>query len=148
MSIPLLAVRVASPERRSMTGDSVREWAEAYRVAWETANADAAAELFAEDGTYRSNIYEEPHRGRAGVVGYWTDVTSVQSEVTVRMGTPFVDGDRAVVEFWTTMSINEDPVTLSGALRLDFDDSGRCSALREYWNFTEGYKDPPTAWGE
>jgi hypothetical protein len=125
----------------------VIDWAGAYRDAWETADSAAAAGLFTEDGSYRSEIYEEPHRGRSGVADYWTGVTSVQSEVAVRMGRPFVDGNRAVVEFWTTMRISGDPVTLAGALLLEFDDSGLCRSLREYWNFAEGLSEPPAGWG-
>ena len=126
----------------------VESWAEAYRVAWETTDSEGAAALFAEDGTYRNDIYQDvPNLGRAGVIEYWSGVTSVQTDVTVRMGRPFVDGDRAVVEFWTTMKISGDPITLAGALLLDFDDQGLCTALREYFNFTEGYQDPPPGWG-
>jgi ketosteroid isomerase-like protein len=130
-----------------MTVDRVREWAEAYRTAWEAADSDAAAALFSEDATYRSEIYQEPHRGRSGVFDYWSGVTAAQSDVSVVMGNPFVDGDRAVVEFWTKMSVNGDPVTVAGALMLDFDDQGLCTALREYWNLKEGYSDPPDGWG-
>lgn len=127
---------------------AVEQWAEAYRVAWESADSDAAAALFAEDGTYRNDIYQHPpNTGRSGVIEYWSGVTSVQSDVTVRMGAPFLDGDRAVVEFWTTMKINGDPVTIGGALLLDFDDQGLCTALREYFNFAEGYEEPPPGWG-
>lgn len=126
----------------------VQAWSESYRVAWETADSELAASLFAENGTYRNDIYQdEPNQGRAGVIGYWSGVTAVQSDVTVRMGRPYVDGDRAVVEFWTTMRINDDPVTLAGALLLDFDEEGLCTALREYFNFIEGYREPPTGWG-
>lgn len=126
---------------------AVSDWAEAYRVAWETCDDGAAAALFTEDATYRSNIYEDPHRGRDGVAGYWRDVTSTQAGVTVQVGTPLVDGDRAVVEFWTTMDNEGTPVTLAGSLLLDFDDAGSCIALREYWNFTTGTHSPPAGWG-
>jgi len=130
-----------------MDRETVIRWADSYRVAWETADSAAAAALFAEDGTYRNDIYQEPNRGRSGVVDYWTGVTSVQSDVTVRMGAPFVDGDRAVVEFWTTMKISEDPVTITGALLLAFDPDGLCRSLREYFAFSEGYQQPPEGWG-
>jgi hypothetical protein len=36
-------------------------WLEAYRRAWEDRDADAAAALFAEGSTYRSNIFEDPY---------------------------------------------------------------------------------------
>jgi len=94
----------------------VHRWAEAYRRAWEEADSQGAAALFAEDGTYRNDIYQDwPNQGRAGVAEYWTTVTASQSEATVRIGTPLVDGERAVVEFWTTMKVDDEPVTLKTA---------------------------------
>ena len=130
-----------------MNREAVQEWAEKYRLAWENADSQAAAALFTEDGTYRDNIFQDPHRGRPGVVEYWSGVTAGQSDVTVRMGTPVVDGDRAVVEFWTTMTVAESPMTLAGALLLHFDEIGVCRSLHEYYLFKEGYSEPPEEWG-
>ena len=128
--------------------ETVSEWAQNYRTAWETSDSDLAASLFSEDGTYRDDIFkDEPNRGRAGIVDYWAGVTSVQSDVTVLMGRPLVDGDRAVIEFWTTMRVDDAPVTLAGALLLDFNDEGLCASLREYYNFTDGFHEPPDGWG-
>ncbi len=123
------------------------DWIEGYGRAWEERDPKAAAELFSPDATYRSNIYEEPHKGRKGIESYWRSVTDSQTEVLVRMGRPFVDGSRVTVEFWTTMRVNGDPVTLAGCLLLDFDDLGLCEALREYWHFQPGLEDPPAHWG-
>ena len=122
-------------------------WLEAYRVAWEQADADAAAALFAEDATYRSNIFEEPYRGRDGVKTYWETVTATQSDVAVRIGAPFGDGERVAAEFWTTMQADGAEVTLPGCLLLRFDNEGRCRSLREYWHFEAGTKQPPPEWG-
>lgn len=129
------------------TSREVSEWVEAYRTAWMTADPAAAAGLFTQDATYRSNIHEEPHAGRSGIEEYWTGVTSVQSDIDVRMGSPIVDGSKVTVEFWTTMNVESAPVTLAGCLLLDFDESGMCSGLREYWNFTDGTHQPPERWG-
>lgn len=127
---------------------AVARWAEAYRRAWEEADSQAAASLFTDDGTYRNDIFQDqPNQGRSGVADYWTTVTASQTEATVRMGTPVIDGERAVVEFWTTMKVEDDPVTLAGALLLDFDADGLCTALREYYNFTPGFHEPPEGWG-
>lgn len=126
----------------------VEHWAEAYRRAWESADIEAAGSLFAEDASYRSNIYEPPHEARSGVEEYWAKVTSVQSGVTVRMGSPVVDGARADVEFWTTMAISGEEVTLAGCLLLLFDDEGLCRELREYWNLIQGTHQPPRGWGD
>lgn len=126
---------------------SLEEWVEGYRRAWEEADAEGVTDLFTEDAQYRSFIYEEPNVGHEGVRAYWESVTASQSEVVVRMGTPFVDGDRVAVEFWTEMLSDGAPVTLAGCLLLEFADDGRCRRLREYWNITEGRHQPPTVWG-
>jgi limonene-1,2-epoxide hydrolase len=123
-------------------------WIEAHRLAWENRDPEAAARLFTPDATYRSNIFEEAHLGQDGVRAYWQSVTSSQSEVQVRMGRPFIDGSRVAVEFWTTMRIAGDQVTLPGCLLLDFDDEWLCSRLREYWHFGQGRPEPPDGWGE
>lgn len=123
-------------------------WIEEYRRAWEHADAEAVANLFTEDATYRSNIFEAPHRGRDGVAAYWESVTSSQSDVSVRMGRPFADGSRVAVEFWTAMRVDGAATSLAGCLLLDFDDSGLCRRLREYWNFASGPSDVPPEWGE
>lgn len=126
----------------------VAKWAEEYRVAWETADAELASSLFAEHSSYRSGIFEEPHLGRVGVADYWRGVTEAQSDVTVRMGTPFVDGNKAIVEFWTTMLVGGEALTLPGCLLLDFNDEGLCTDLREYWHTLPEIREPFAGWGE
>lgn len=135
------------PRKEDALALAIEEWLATYRRVWEEADPDGAAALFTEDADYRDNIYEEPHRGRDGVRAYWTEVTSVQSDVTVLMGEPFVDGDRVAAEFWTRMAVNGSPVTLAGCLLLEFDETGLCRRLREYWNFAEGTREPPVEWG-
>lgn len=123
------------------------EWAERYARAWENADEDAAAELFSEGATYRSNIFEDPHLGRDGIRSYWSQVTSTQSNVRVRMGQPLVDGDRVAIEWWTTMDNEGTPVTLPGCLLLRFGEDGLCRSLHEYYLFGEGHMEPPLEWG-
>jgi hypothetical protein len=55
----------------------------------------------------------------------------------------FVEGSRVAVEFWTTMRVDGDPVTLPGCLMLDFDDEWACRRLREYRHFMPGRLEPP-----
>ena len=126
----------------------VGSWVEAYRKAWEDRDADAAAALFDDRATYRSNIFEEPYEGREGVRRYWSDVTRTQEDVRVVMGRPFVEGDRVAAEFWTTMRNDGVDVTLPGCLLLRFGADGLCLALREYWHFEAGRREPPPGWGD
>jgi predicted SnoaL-like aldol condensation-catalyzing enzyme len=125
----------------------VNTWVETYRQAWEKSDAELAASIFTEDATYRSNVFEEPHAGREGVIAYWSSVTSTQSDIEVRMGRPIVDGNRVSVEFWTKMNNDGADITLPGCLLLDFADDGRCRRLHEYYEFAPGRLDPPEEWG-
>ena len=126
----------------------VRSWLEAYRRAWEEKDADAAGGLFAEDATYRSNIFEDPYEGREGVRQYWRDATSTQEDVRVLMGDPFVDGERVAAEFWTTLRSDGAEITLPGCMLLRFGPDGLCLALREYWHVEQGRLEPPPGWGD
>jgi limonene-1,2-epoxide hydrolase len=141
-------VATAYKERVISAPVDVEDWSERYRRAWEEADDDAVVALFTEDATYRSNPFEEPHRGHEGIRTYWRNVTRSQSNVSVEIGRTMTDGRRAVVEWWTQMDNDELPVTLPGALILDFAEDGRCSALREYWNLEVGRRlPPPEGWG-
>ncbi len=126
---------------------SIDEWVERYRQAWIDADARAVTKLFTPDGSYRDNIFEEPHVGTESIEAYWIGVTAPQSHAAVAMGKPFVDGSRVTVEFWTNMLVDGDPVTLPGCLLLQFDDDGLCTSLREYWIFQPGTFQPPEGWG-
>src|SRR5437588_11639794 len=104
---------------------TVEEWIEAYRRSWEERNADAAAALFSEDAEYRTHPFLDPNLGRDGVRSYWTDVTSTQANVAVRLGRPFRDADRVAVEFWTTMGTAAPEVRSQGALLRGSGGNGR-----------------------
>lgn len=128
--------------------DTLAEWIEGYRVAWERRDPDAVAELFTPDATYRSNIVEQAHQGRDGIRAYWQAATGPQADVRVRMGRPFADGTRIAVEFWTDMKVDGEAATLPGCLLLDFTDQWRCWRLREYWHYLPGKHQPPAEWGQ
>lgn len=130
-----------------LTPADVENWLERYRRAWEDADTEGVVDLFTEDATYRSNIFAEPDRGHDGVRSYWQGATGTQSEVSVRMGKPFIDGNRVAAEWWTTMRDSGEEITLPGCLLLEFAPDGRCSSLREYWQVAEGRLDPPEEWG-
>lgn len=125
----------------------LKHWIEAYGRAWETADADLVLTLFTEDASYRSNPFEEPHLGHDGIRAYWEGVTARQRDARVLMGRPIVDGERVAVEWWTTMHSDGEEVSLPGCLLLRLEPDGRCSDLREYWNFSEGRREPFASWG-
>jgi predicted SnoaL-like aldol condensation-catalyzing enzyme len=123
------------------------QWLEAYRQAWQQRDADAAAALFTENATYTEQPYQAAFEGRQGVHDYWARVTATQSEVEMQFGKPLSNGNRTAVEWWTTLENGGHAITLAGSFMLEFDDSGLCSCLREYWHFAEGTQQPWSGWG-
>jgi hypothetical protein len=121
-------------------------WVEELRLAWEQADPPRAAALFTADAKYHSHPLQPPLIGNAAIEAYWEKATSTQSDVRVQMGNPLLDGDKAVVEWWTVMTDGGAETTDAGALVLEFDGE-RCANLREYWNMTEGKIQSPEGWG-
>ncbi len=128
---------------------TIHQWVDAYGQAWRDRDADAAAKLFTDDCLYRDHPLQEAHRGAAGVRSYWSNVTSTQDSVDVRMGRPVesADGRRAAVEFWVRMLNSGAEVTLIGIMFLRFAEDGRCERLRETWLFEPGDHAPHEGWG-
>jgi ketosteroid isomerase-like protein len=123
------------------------EWVEDYADAWRRGDAEAVAELFTEDATYRSSPFRPPTVGREAIAAYWREATSTQEALDLRMGEPIVHGNRVVVEWWAQMSDSGRDVTLPGCLLLRFASGGRCDELREYWHLEEGRTEAPDGWG-
>lgn len=56
-------------------------WLEAYGRAWENLDAEAAAALYAQNGTYQVTPFLEPMRGRTAIFQYWSNVARTQENV-------------------------------------------------------------------
>jgi uncharacterized protein (TIGR02246 family) len=58
-----------------------KSWLEAYGRAWESRDPQAAAGLFAEDGTYQVTPFLEPMRGRKAILEYWSQVARTEEDI-------------------------------------------------------------------
>jgi len=65
----------------SMTHEAVAAWLEKYGRAWEARNANTAADLYTEDGTYQVTPLVEPMRGRAVILEYWKHVAQTEESI-------------------------------------------------------------------
>src|SRR5271155_4780199 len=121
---------------------------ENYRRTWEAWDVDGFVELFSDDAVYVDHPTEKIAVGREAVAAFLRNEESEQGAASVRMGTPIIDGNHVVVEYWVTRTNGDEKATLTGCLlaQLDPTDS-RCRRIHEYWFDIPGHPSPFAGWG-
>jgi hypothetical protein len=122
-----------------MTENMLKSWLDAYGQAWVDRDADAAAGLFAEDGTYEETPFVEPMRGRSAIAAYWSRATGSHTNVHFGYEVLTLDEDRGIAHWWCSFVRlpAKTSLKLDGIFVLRFDVQGRCTSLREWWHRQE-----------
>ena len=117
-----------------MSEESIKSWLESYGRAWETRDPQAAGELFTADATYQEAPFEEPVRGREGIVEYWSQATRNMSHVHFTYEIIACIGEVAVAHWSASFNRIKSNTRgeLDGIFMLRFEAS-RCKSLREWW---------------
>lgn len=125
-----------------MTHDDVQRWLDRYIEAWQTYDAEAIGELFAEDAVYRYSPWGEPTVGREAIVNDWLHPTPPAGRDDpgtwkARYEPLVVEGDRAVAigETWYYVDATQAEETRHyfNLWPLQFDAHGRCTEFTEYF---------------
>jgi uncharacterized protein (TIGR02246 family) len=119
-----------------MTEHAFASWLDSYGSAWESRNAQAAANLFAEDGTYQVTPFLEPMRGRQAILQYWTNVAQTQQDIQFGYEIVAVIPDCGIARWWASFVIVPPGLhtKLDGIFLISLDENGRCHSLREWWH--------------
>ena len=119
-----------------LTVAAFESWLARYGAAWETRDASAAGALFTIDARYRETPFEEPKTGRAGIEEYWRGVTADQRDVKFESGLLSVRGATGIAHWSAKFRLASSGATveLDGIFVLEFDASGQCRSLREWWH--------------
>ena len=124
-----------------------RRWADGWKRAWEDHDAEAVAALYAEDAVDYSAPFRAPNDGREGVLAYARWAFASETEQQVWFGEPIEQGDRALVEWWTTRVDDGRESTLAGCTVLRFGPDGLVAEARNYWHEEDGRRSRPEGWG-
>ncbi len=132
------------PTRFRLVGSesAANAWVAVWSSAWPGRDAEAIAELYADDAAYRAPAFREPD----APTDYLRRTFAAESDITCRFGEPVVSGDRAAVEWWGSFLEEGSEVTLAGITLLRFDDDGKVVDHRDYWNQAEGRIEPFPGW--
>jgi hypothetical protein len=111
-------------------------WLEAYGRAWRNRNAQAAAELYADSGTYQVTPFVEPMRGRSAILAYWENVARTQENIQFGFEILAVTADFGIARWWASFLIvpQQLQTKLDGIFLISLDSAGRCTSLREWWH--------------
>ena len=144
--LPIKAARIDVPlakldfhstrESLGMESETFQSWLEAYGRAWMARNAQAAADLFARDGTYQVTPFVEPMRGRSAIFEYWVHVTETEHDVKFGHEILAVTQEVGIARWWASFLIVPQGLQtkLDGIFLITLDGDGRCKALREWWH--------------
>jgi ketosteroid isomerase-like protein len=135
LTLALVPGMIALAQPASLSRASLQQWLDGYGAAWRARDAQAAGALFTENASYRETPYAEPFQGRTGIAQYWATVTADQRDVRFEAHIIAVDGNTGIAEWSATFAnaASGDVVGLDGVFVLEFDASGLCSSLREWW---------------
>lgn len=129
--------------------DSAAAFVDGYGRTWEAWDIEGFVGLFSDDVVYVVHPTLETVVGSEALRRYVRKEEAEQGSVSVRMGTPIIEGQRVAAEFWVTATNQGEPATIAGCVfaRLD-PTNGRCTDFREYWFDIEGHGSAFQGWGE
>ena len=132
----------------STSRDDAVAFVEGYGRTWELWDLSGWVDLFTDDVVYVDHPTQQSVVGRAALEAYVRKEAAEQGAVSVRMGSPVVEGNRVAGEFWVTAMSEGGPATLVGGFIARLESDGRCSHFREYWFYVEGEAIPAyEGWG-
>ncbi len=124
-----------------MTHAEVQGWLDRYVAAWKTYDPDAIGDLFGDDAEYRYHPWDEPVRGRAGIVRAWVAPEGSESgrddpgTYDAHYEAYAVDGARAVGVGHSDYFARDGSIEqrYHNAFLLEFDGEGRCRSFTELY---------------
>jgi hypothetical protein len=104
--------------------------------AWENRDAEAAAALYAGDGTYQVTPFLEAMRGRKAIFEYWCGVARTEENVRFGYEILVVKPEMNIARWWASFVIVPQRLQtkLDGIFVIALDEEGRCKSLREWWH--------------
>jgi SnoaL-like protein len=120
----------------ALTTAALEHWLARYEQAWEQRDPSQAAALFTENAPYHEMPFDAPKAGRNGIHAYWATVTADQRNVDFKWQIIAVNGQTGVAR-WSaslTSAASGARIELDGVFVLQFDGSGLCNELREWWH--------------
>ena len=113
-----------------------KTWLEAYGRAWQERDPQAAAELYAENGTYQVTPFLQPLQGHEPIRDYWDEVARTEKDITFSYEILAIQ-EQFGIAHWRASFERTPPglkTKLDGIFVIRLDANGKCTSLREWWH--------------
>ena len=124
----------------SLTEEYFSDWVDSYGQAWIDGDADAIAELYAQDAEYYETPYEDHFLGLEAIRKYWTQGAGIsQKDVKFSYNVLAVMENSGLAQFWASFLRipSGNFVELDGIILAEFNEGGKCHIFREWWHRRE-----------
>jgi len=117
-----------------VTPEQIRKTLDAYVDALARADRDAWVELFAPDAVQIDPVGTPPNVGHEAIRAFWDGAMGVADTIVFDVHHLHVCGDEAAMVFTGTVRIGDGGVVFEAVDIIEFDDAGRITQLRAYWD--------------
>lgn len=106
---------------------------QAYIDAFNTADPDAIAALYAEDATVEDPVGSEPKRGRVAILDFYRMAVQTGAHLTLAAPIRASHGDAAAMAFDVNLQMAEGRSTIRVIDVMRFDEAGLVRSMEAYW---------------
>lgn len=119
-----------------MNETAFKHWLDKYGRAWANRDPKAAAELYAEDGSYQVTPFVAPLRGREEIRKYWAEVARTEQDISFWYEILSASKEFCIAHWRASFEITPQELrtNLDGIFVIKLDARGRCASLREWWH--------------
>jgi SnoaL-like domain len=122
-----------------MTEAELRAWMDAYTVAFDAQDSEAASKLFTEDGTYRWGPFGELLVGREAIRRAWDEHQDAEEVAEMTYEVIAVTPEVGVAR-WIASHTNERERRrhrMDGVFVVTLTEDGLCDSFHEWWDSRE-----------
>lgn len=112
--------------------EKIREVVESYVALVATGTAAEIADLYTDDATVEDPVGSEVRRGRAAIEEFYATLEPLDQRTALH--TLRIAAGEAVFHFEVVTSAGDATYTLSPIDHMVFDDDGRITAMRAFWD--------------
>lgn len=111
---------------------AIKDWMEGYIQAWNSNDREDIGRLFSDEAQYFTGPFQEPWRGREGVIEGWLERKDEPGSFEFKYEILAVENQTGVVRGLTHYST--DPArTYSNIWLICLNDRGECTEFTEWW---------------